>query len=96
MLLDKRARNGILDGDFTLLTEDIINAPISDRLSLPKVTLFDGTGTLLTTWESIPCGHELMATLMSLSVGFLIRPCREKLEGGGINYQPTPSRVSRI
>ena len=42
-LLDWRARDGILDGDFTPLTEDIINASIPDRLRLLKVTLFDGT-----------------------------------------------------
>ena len=43
-LLNRRASDGILDRDFTALTEDIINAPIPDRLRLPKVTLFDGTG----------------------------------------------------
>ena len=42
-LLDRRVRGSILDGDFTPLTEDIINAPIPDRLRLPKVTLFDET-----------------------------------------------------
>ena len=43
-LLDGTACKGILDGDFTFLTEDIINAHIPDRFRLPKVTLFDGTG----------------------------------------------------
>ena len=44
MLLDRRACDGILDGDFTPVIEDIINAPIPNRLRLPKMTLFDGTG----------------------------------------------------
>lgn len=43
-LLDGTARDGILNGDFTPLTEDILSAPIPDRLRLPKVSLFDGTG----------------------------------------------------
>ena len=51
-LLDETIRDGILYGDFTPLTEDLftplteylLSAPISDRLRLPKVSLFDGTG----------------------------------------------------
>ena len=43
-LLGGIAREGILDGDFTPLTEDILNALIPDRLRLPKLTMFDGTG----------------------------------------------------
>ena len=43
-LLGGIAREGILDGDFTPLTEDLLSAPVPDQLRLPKVSLFDGTG----------------------------------------------------
>ena len=43
-LLGGTAREGILDGDFTPLTEDLISTPVPDQLRLPKVSLFDGTG----------------------------------------------------
>ena len=43
-LLGGTAREGILDGDFTPLTEDLLSAPVPDQLRLPKVSLFDGTG----------------------------------------------------
>ena len=43
-LLDRTACDGILDGDFTPLIEDLVSAPIPDQPRLPKVSLFDGTG----------------------------------------------------
>ena len=94
-LLDGKACDGILGGDFTPLTKVIINAPIPDQLRLPKVTLFDGTGNPTDIWESIPCGHALKAILTHLSVSSSMRPSQAKPEGGGIDYQPTPSRVGK-
>ena len=35
---------GSLHRDFTPLTEELLNAPILERLRLLKVSLFDGTG----------------------------------------------------
>ena len=45
-ILAEPSRDGILDGDFTPLTENLLATPIPDRLRLPKVSLFDGSGDL--------------------------------------------------
>ena len=45
-LLNRTTRDGILDGAFTPLTEDILAAPIPNRVRLSKVSLFDGIGDL--------------------------------------------------
>ena len=55
-----------------------------------------GPGTLPTIWEFIPRGHALMAILMPLSVSSSIGPSQAKPEDGGMDYQRTASRVSRI
>ena len=38
------AHDGILDRDFTPLTEYLYSTPVPDRLKLAKVSLFDGSG----------------------------------------------------
>ena len=43
-ILGEPSCDGILDGDFTPLTEALLATPIPDRLRLPKVCLFDGSG----------------------------------------------------
>ena len=43
-ILGEPTRDGILDGDFTPLTETLLTTPVPDRLRLPKVSLFDGSG----------------------------------------------------
>ena len=43
-ILGEPSRDGILDGDFTPLTEALLATPVPDRLRLPKVSLFDGSG----------------------------------------------------
>ena len=43
-ILAELSCDGILDGDFTPLTEALVATPIPDRLRLPKVSLFDGSG----------------------------------------------------
>ena len=43
-LLDGIACERILDEDFTPLTEDILDTPSPDRLRIPKVNMFNGTG----------------------------------------------------
>ena len=81
-LLDGTAREGILDGDFTPLTEDLLSAPILDRLRLPKVSLFDGTGD--------PSDHlgiySSWAILTPSSAVCLILPSRAKHAGGGTDF----------
>ena len=44
VILGEPSRDGILDGDFTPLTEALLATPVPDRLRLPKVSLFDGSG----------------------------------------------------
>ena len=43
-VLDGTTRSGILDGDFTPLTKELLSGPIPERLKLLKMSLFDGTG----------------------------------------------------
>ena len=43
-ILGEASHDGILDGDFTPLTEALLATPVPDRLRLPKVSLFDGSG----------------------------------------------------
>ena len=43
-MLAELSLDGLLDGDFTPLTEALLATPIPDRLRLPKVSLFDGSG----------------------------------------------------
>ena len=43
-ILGEPSHDGILDGDFTPLTEALLTTPVPDRLKLPKVSLFDGSG----------------------------------------------------
>ena len=45
-ILDEVSHDGILDGDFTPLTDYLLTTPVLDRLRLPKVNLFDGSGDL--------------------------------------------------
>ena len=45
-ILGKPSRDGILDGDFTPLTETLLAIPVPVCLRLPKVSLFNGSGDL--------------------------------------------------
>ena len=60
-ILGEPSRDGILDVDFTPLTEALLATPVSDRLRLPKVSLFDGSGDPPTIWGFIPRGRAPMA-----------------------------------
>ena len=43
-ILGEASHDGILDGDFTPLTEYLLASPVPDHIKLPKVSLFDGSG----------------------------------------------------
>ena len=43
-ILGEASHDGILDGDFTPLTEYLFASPVPDHIRLPKVSLFDGSG----------------------------------------------------
>ena len=43
-ILGEVSHDGILDGDFRPLMEYLLATPVPDRLRLPKIRLFDGSG----------------------------------------------------
>ena len=47
------------------------------------------------TWGSSARGPELIAILALLSVGYSTLPLREELIGGGIDFQPNQSRLTK-